>query len=826
MADSKRQKDEELELTLAFNSEIEKQKAKIRNGEITPPVNTVDDPTAVDYVRNAGIGATNQFGLLPVVGGIRNVLLDPLLKNVPKLQDYTADNNIDLSDKGLLDRIKARFNYGYDTVKRGTRYAEQQTPKTYMASNVVGGLAIPAGGLAKPLTSTVAKGIEAGAKTTDKLLKTEKLSNLVNKAQNLKYSGLGKEAVDNAIEGGFGSYMFNDNPDDSLSSTAFGAGVGGAFPLGAKAFGKVIAPLGATLFGGANFANARKYIRDYPEMSKKSADAITKLDDIEKNIANKIDDINTTYATNLDNLSNDISKNSRKLSFKENKIAEDIYDDLVESYKDVYKKSQNASSEAYKTLRKDVKLDVSDLKRELQNVIEESKVNGNLVTTVKNPSNKNIKDLLDDMNKFAPDGKISEYDAKILLQEYFDPLSEWNSKAVEGWSKKHKAVAREMRGILDEKLKTSNPAYAKAMKPTAEYTDFVNNKAPELININDKNSALRDIKNLADYPELQGLIQQFEKYTGRKLTPKTKQLVNISSQFDPALRDKGRLEIVSLLTNPPEGLKNEQVMELLKRYDKINKTDFAKQYKKIRKEGKRDSIEAYNEIIKDTKLVTENKQGVTPLRRILSGYNPEPMTGKQSIGSMLSEGNEANPLNSKLLRNNLAEKTTKAISDITGENPEELEKLGRWLALDKLLDKSSTNGSRNVQLASQIGNVLGGGVLGGGLSYLYNSQKDFGENGQDFGEDSNKMITPKNSLWAGLGALAGGLRDYGMFNRAYKQAVQGWYNNPTVAKGLTDLAHSYAIRKGSFDAIDKNNKRVVDSELIKRGERVRGIFGQ
>ena len=99
-----------------MSSTLDKLNAGMETGSLLNAVEEKPEETsliedAVDVFR----GATNQFGLMPVAQGVMSAAFDPLATALGS--KATADANLDLSDKNILEKTLERFKYGYNQNK-------------------------------------------------------------------------------------------------------------------------------------------------------------------------------------------------------------------------------------------------------------------------------------------------------------------------------------------------------------------------------------------------------------------------------------------------------------------------------------------------------------------------------------------------------------------------------------------------------------------------------------------------------------------------------------------------------------------------------------
>lgn len=101
-------------------------------------------------LESAGMGAVNQFGLAPAVEGAMRA----------GEEAYSEPNK----EKISLDSLLASYRSKRDASKQKFKEAEEANPKSYLAGNVAGGLALPIPGAStKGLGALLARGVGIGA---------------------------------------------------------------------------------------------------------------------------------------------------------------------------------------------------------------------------------------------------------------------------------------------------------------------------------------------------------------------------------------------------------------------------------------------------------------------------------------------------------------------------------------------------------------------------------------------------------------------------------------------------------------------------------------
>lgn len=746
---------------------------------------------AVDIFR----GATNQLGLMPVAQGVMSAAFDPLATALGS--KATADANLDLSDKNILEKTIERFKYGYNQNKRQQKESEERNPLSYNLANIGAGFAIPAGALGNVVTKPAAA-----------VLSRAPVVGKVGSA--LAEKGLAKTVANNAVEGAIGGAGFAEEGNEG-SSAIVGSSIGAAVPMLGKAI-KAGTPWVASLLGGANLKDARLYSKTYPEVAKSLENAVEKFDDIEKAVDKSVNELNAKYNSKLHDIGSKMSYNTDKIVQEQDKLINGVRNKLIDAQNKLQDNVTQASYNARNNLRKDAFVDISDLQKQLDDIVEESKINGELLSASNDTSMKSVVQIRDELARIAPDGKISEKDAWKYMHNTLNPLSKYTDSAIKGYTPPSVAVARKMRWQFDDKIKSANPMYAKAMKPTAEMTAFLRKELPDVIDLESLGST-KIIRNIGSNPEGLKVLNKLAKYTGTEIDGNIKRLTDVNNKLPSSFVNKDNLQMTGFLDKPGEGITVEQIQKTLKDYDSINKTDFAEQWNKARAEGKRDSVEALAQLQEASRMTDTDKKGMTYLGKVFSGYNPDLVDGNQSWLNRLSEGNEANPLNLKLAKDRKAIKATDLIADLTGKDKKELEKFARNLSLDKSLDTSATNGSRNVKLLGGLGTVLGGSV-----DYLGSDNKyDYEKN------PITQAIPLKGSLIGGLlGLLSGGVRDYGYGNRLFKELVKLENKQSPVMGRLSEFLNRAATRSEGVKEYLKERDKQIDQELSNYRRKIEG----
>lgn len=747
------------------------------------------ETTLMEDIVDISRGASNQLGLMPVAQGVMHTVFDPLTTALGG--KGTADSNLDLSDKNILDRAIERFKYGYNTTKANEEESMARNPLKYTLANIAGGLATPAGAIGNLATKPVG-------------LALSKAPVLGKVGKALTEKGLTKTVVDNAVEGAIGGANFSEEGGEG-SGAALGTAIGAGIPLLGTAIKKGT-PLLASVFGGANLKNANLYAKNYPEIAKSLENATQKFDNIENAIETNVSKLNNKYDSAIHDIGSSIANNTEKIVQEQDNLVNGVRNQLINAYNNVEDKIMQSSYKARGSLRKDAFVDVSGIKKELDDIIENSKINGKSYSASNDTSMKSIEQIRDDLVEIAKEGKISEKDLWRYMHDVLSPLSKYSNKELKGYVPPSVAVARVMRHEVDDLLKTANPAYKKAMKPTAEMTSFIRKDFPKVIDL-DSMSSKNVIKNIGSNAEGLDVLKKLVRYNGTKLDNDLNRIIDINKKLPTSFVGKDNLQMTGVLNKQGEGLSIEQIQKTLGEYDKINGTNFSEQWNKARKEGKRDTIEALTELREASKMTDTDKRGMSYLGKSWTGYDPEVVDGKQSWWNRTIEGNEANPLNVKLAKDKKAIKATTLISDLTGMDKNKLEKFARNLSLDKALDTSATNGSRNVKLLGGTGALIGGGI-----------EKLVSDDNYDQSKNPITQAVPTTGATIGgiLGLLAGGVRDYGLANRLFKELVkvENKVGGTKEMKGLEEFLNRASTRTEGVREYLNETKKQADRAIL------------
>lgn len=731
------------------------------SGTTTPEVK---DTTVMEDLVDMSRGAANQWGLMPVAQGVMHTVFDPLTTLLGGKR--TADKNVDLSDKNVLERAIERFKYGYNTTKADEEESMARNPLKYNLANIGVGLLTPAGAVGNAVTKPL--GLAAG-KLTTKAPTISKVGNALTK------EGAVKNITNNAIEGAIDSAMFSEEGEEGKGAL-LGASIGSAIPtLGAVA--RKLTPWGAGALGG-NLKDLNLYSKKYPEIAEDLKNATKRVDDLENLVEKETQKLNAKYDSDLHKIGSGMADETKKIVQEEDNLVRGVRNQLIDSYNNVEDQIMSHSYQARGNLRKDAFIDVLGIQKEIDDMLENSKINGKSYSASNETSMKSLEQIRDDLVEIAKDGKISEKDLWQYMHDVLSPLSKFTSKELKGYTPPSVAVARILRHKVDDLLKTANPKYQKAMKPTAEMTAFINNDFPKMIDL-DNLSSLEVIRKLGANPDGMKAIKKLTQYagTGAKVDKDLNRVAKIEENLPSSFVGKDNLYMTGVLNKQGgEGLSVEQIQKTLDNYDAINGTDFSSQWNKARKEGKRDTLEAYQELKNSEALTKEDRKGKSFIRRSFDYLDPEKVDGKQTLVDKVIKGNESNPLNEKLLKDQKGLKTIDLISKITGEDAKELERFGRNLSLDKALDRSATNGSRNAKLGATIGASSLAGV-----QMLYNLLSNNNEDSSVL-DRLNKVPFLGGSAGAAIGAILGGARDYGLANRLGKLAIAGTYTPKDFGK--------------------------------------------
>ncbi len=295
------------------------------------------------------------------------------------------------------------------SVKERVTELATNSPRSYLAGEVAGSLAVPV----PPVASTYNIGTK-----------------------------IGLHALSGAVQGGLDAYGRNENPDDLLKDVAYGSAiggvVGGAFPAigeGAKVIKNKIA---------------------IPDATK----------EILHNTKNKA--LGVLFDIPEDNI-DEILKNPQKV--REALTLQDVADRLPESMSILNSKTKDLDNTAWRLLSKEKEFGIpqrrlADSINEIENSLMTETEQGLIPKGL--AEDKAVKQLLDFKEKlFQYDDVLTEHQVKGLVRSLDDTI-DWDKIDV---SLKDK-VLKSVRHNIDDILKNQNDEYRKAMVPVQELTDL------------------------------------------------------------------------------------------------------------------------------------------------------------------------------------------------------------------------------------------------------------------------------------------------------------------------------------------------------------------
>ena len=651
----------------------------------------LDKSDMLETVSDAVYGAANQWNVLPNYAGVLTAL------------GFGADlpNKKDLS---FMDK----FREGKRIAQENINKKEDRSPIATTIGNAAGGIGLNFLGLPTG-ASAVNKGLQA-------LNKGKDLS------KGLKIAG---DIVGTGLEGASQGYAFSRD-EDPTKDMLVGAGIGSGLSAGGKAIAKgfkELAPWATRVFTGTPKKQANLYAERVGEIKKQKLNDPTPIQSFEDDLSTKITTDKTNYQNDMSKFFNELSDNAKKTNLERQQIEANIFDELVDARKAIQKDISKEASIGYDLLDKEKMVDINSVLKVMEDAFE--KVDPNVDPSVAELEKfynrlRNVKEL--------NNGQLSEYD----LKKYLTSVSNVAYRDADKVGYTPYSI-RTLRGVANESrelLNKSNPKYAKQVKPISDKITALDN-VEEVIDFNNGEKTLNRLKNVDFNLKTQKALKLFDEISNGKFGEKIKKSNSINQNLDSDLFTKNagdwELDIPSMRNG---SAKLQSFENTLKNFDKINKTKYAEKFKQLRAKHNIDDVEKFEGLLKDNK-------GLTRFRKAIEGLDIEDTKKPQTAGEKLIEGDNSAEFNRKALKDQASRKLIEKVSKYLGKDSKDVIRKFENEKLTSKLDVGDPNGSKNVNVGTQLGkglsSVLGipseilgaiGGLLGfskdkGGLSRAY-----------------------------------------------------------------------------------------------------------
>lgn len=661
--------------------------------------NYLDKSDMLETVSDAVYGAANQWNVLPNYAGLLTALGTPFGADLPNKENLS---------------FMEKFREGKRIAQENINKKEDRSPIATTIGNAAGGIGLNFLGLPTG-AGAVNKGLQA-------LNKGKDLS------KGLKVAG---DIVGTGLEGASQGYAFSRD-EDSTKDALIGAGLGSGLSAGGKLLAKgfkELAPKATRVLTGTPKKQAELYAERVGEIKKQKINDPTPIQSFEDDLSTKITTDKTNYQNDMSKFFNELSDDAKKVNLERQQIESNIFDELVDARKTVQDEISKEAGIGYDILKDNKMVDINPV---LQ-VIEDAfyKVDPNV-----DPSVAELEKFYNRLRsvKELNNGQLSE----LGLKRYLTSVSHVAYKDADkvGYTpysiRLLRNVANESRDILNK----SNPEYAKQAK---KITDTIRklDDVEEILDFNNGEKTLNRLKNVDFNLKTQKALKLFDEIFNGKFGEKIKKSNSINQNLDSDLFTKNagdwELDIPSMRNG---SAKLQSFENTLKNFDKINKTKYAEKFKELRTKHNIDDVEKFEGLLKDNK-------GLTRFRKDIEGLDIEDTKKPQTAGEKLIEGDNSAEFNRKALKDQASRKLIEKVSKYLGKDSKDVIRKFENEKLISGLDKGDPNGSKNVNLGSQLGkglsSILGipseilgaiGGLLGfskdkGGLSRAYKGIVNF-----------------------------------------------------------------------------------------------------
>ena len=428
---------------------------------------------------------------------------------------------------------------------------------------------------------------------------------------------------------------------------------------------------------------------------------------------------------------NELSDNAKKTNLERQQIESNIFDELVDARKAIQKDISKEASIGYDLLDKEKMVDINSVLKVMEDAFE--KVDPNVDPSVAELEKfynrlRNVKEL--------NNGQLSEYD----LKKYLTSVSNVAYRDADKVGYTPYSI-RTLRGVANESrelLNKSNPKYAKQVKPISDKITALDN-VEEVIDFNNGEKTLNRLKNVDFNLKTQKALKLFDEISNGKFGEKIKKANDITNNLDKNLLEKDVGFWETKIPTFKNGSASLQSFEnTLKNFDKINKTKYAEKFKEIRSKNNIKDVEKFESLV-----TAKEGQPLSRFRKFIEGLDIEDAKKPQTAGEKLIEGDNASEYNRKALKDQASRKLIEKVSKYLGKDSKDVIRKFENEKLTSKLDVGDPNGSKNVNLGSQLGkglsSILGipseilgaiGGLLGfskdkGGLSRAYKGIVNF-----------------------------------------------------------------------------------------------------
>lgn len=661
--------------------------------------NYLDKSDMLETVSDAVYGAANQWNVLPNYAGLLTALGTPFGADLPNKENLS---------------FMEKFREGKRIAQENINKKEDRSPIATTIGNAAGGIGLNFLGLPTG-AGAVNKGLQA-------LNKGKDLS------KGLKVAG---DIVGTGLEGASQGYAFSRD-EDSTKDALIGAGLGSGLSAGGKLLAKgfkELAPKATRVLTGTPKKQAELYAERVGEIKKQKINDPTPIQSFEDDLSSKITTDKTNYQNDMSKFFNELSDNAKKTNLERQQIEANIFDELVDARKAIQKDISKEASIGYDLLDKEKMVDINSVLKVMEDAFE--KVDPNVDPSVSELEKfynrlRNVKEL--------NNGQLSEYD----LKKYLTSVSNVAYRDADKVGYTPYSI-RTLRGVANESrelLNKSNPKYAKQVKPISDKITALDN-VEEVIDFNNGEKTLNRLKNVDFNLKTQKALKLFDEISNGKFGEKIRKSNSINQNLDSDLFTKNagdwELDIPSMRNG---SAKLQSFENTLKNFDKINKTKYAEKFKELRAKHNIDDVEKFEGLLKDNK-------GLTRFRKAIEGLDIEDTKKPQTAGEKLIEGDNSAEFNRKALKDQASRKLIEKVSKYLGKDSKDVIRKFENEKLTSTLDVGDPNGSKNVNLGSQLGkglssilgipsDILGaiGGLLGfskdkGGLSRAYKGIVNF-----------------------------------------------------------------------------------------------------
>lgn len=667
---------------------------------------SVNKSEILETVKDSVIGAANQFNILPTIAGGLTAI------------GFGAD----LPNKENLS-FKEKFDEGKRIAQANINRIEDRSPIATTIGNAAGGIGLNFLGLPTG-ASAVNKGLQA-------LNKGKDLS------KGLKIAG---DIVGTGLEGATQGYAFSRD-EDPTKDMLVGAGIGSGLSAGGKAIAKGFkeyAPKLVRLATGTPKKQADLYAKRVGEIKQQKIKDPTPIQSFEDDLSSKITTDKNNYQNDMSKFLDDLSNDANKVNLERQQIESNIFDELVAARKAIQKEISKEAKIEYDYLSKDKMLDVNPV---LQ-VIEDAfyKVDPDVDPSVKELEKfynrlRNVKEL--------NNGQLSEYDLKKYLNSVSNVAYEDANKV--GYTPNSIRILRNVANKSRELLSNSNPKYAKQAKGISDKIGKLD-EIEEVIDFNNEEKTLNKLKGIDTTFKTQEALKSFDEITGGKFGEKIKKSNFIKKNLDENLYTKDGGDLLSNFFTIEDDIirlnpNNIQSFEkTLKKFDKIHNTKYADKFKDIRSKNNIKDVEKFD-------VLLQQKEGQpTRFRKAIAGLDIEDTKKPQTKTEKLIEGDNSSDFNRKTTKDQESRELIRKVSKYLGKDSKDVIRQFENEKLINVLDKGDPNGSKNVNVGTQVGRGLSsiinqipvvrdlagmlGGILGlskdkGGLSRTYKGIVNF-----------------------------------------------------------------------------------------------------